>query len=424
MRWEQKIQFAALTDVGLRRQNNEDSSAVALATTDEEFLKRGHLFLVADGMGGHAVGELASKIAAETVPHTYLKHPEGDVRIALQSAVLHANAAIHTRGEQNHDFQRMGTTCSTLVLTENGAYVAHVGDSRVYRVRRDRIDQLSFDHSLHWELQRRDQRLAKQLDLSAHKNVITRCLGPEANVVIDLEGPHPILPGDAYVLCSDGLSNQLSDEEIGAIVRELSANAACRLLVDMANARGGPDNCTVIVAKIGDLPANVPPPPVPVDYAPPGLGWPWLFAFWADAMVLIWGLSLMYFGRPWPGIFITAMAGFGGVAMLLAAFRQQRQLRGTEDDSSRTNLSRPHRTAVGLDSRQLFDTLIETEGELRRSAMEDGWEVDWKAHGEIMKAAAQCRSENRFGRACREAGKAIELLMSQLPVAANRAAKR
>lgn len=424
MRWEQKIQFATLTDVGLRRQNNEDSSAIALATTEDEFLERGHLFLVADGMGGHAVGELASKIAAETVPHTYLKNHAGDIRVALQAAVVHANTTIHIRGEQNRDFQRMGTTCSTLVLTENGAYVAHVGDSRVYRVRRDRIDQLSFDHSLHWELQRRDHRLAKQVDLSAHKNVITRCLGPEATVMVDLEGPHPILPGDAYLLCSDGLSNQLSDEEIGAIVRELSPTAACRLLVDIANARGGPDNCTVVVAKVGDLPANVPPPPVPDDVPSTGLGWAWVFAFWAVAMLLVWGLSLMYFGRPWPGIFITALAGFGGVAVLIAAFRMRRQLQQPIDDASRTNLSRPHRTAVALDSRQLFESLAETEAELRRSAMEDGWEVDWTAHGEIMKGAAQCRTERRFGRGCRDVGKAIELLMAQLPTAANRAAKK
>jgi serine/threonine protein phosphatase PrpC len=420
MRWEQKIQFATLTDVGLRRQNNEDSACVIIAANEDDFHGHGHLLLVADGMGGHAVGELASKIAAEVVPHTYLKHPEGDVRIALQAALTQANNAIHTRGEQNRDFQRMGTTCSTLVLSANGAYVGHVGDSRVYRVRRDRVDQLSFDHSLHWELQRKDHKLAKQIDLSAHKNVITRCLGPEPSVMVDLEGPHPILPGDVYLLCSDGLSNQVDDEEIGAIVRELSPAAASRLLVNLANARGGPDNSTVIVAKVGDLPANVPPPPLPEEPARPGLGWAWVGAFWAVAMLLVWGLWLMYSGRPWPGIFVTAIAGFGGVGVLVAAFRTRHELMAPEDDASRTNLSRPHRTAVAHDSEQLFEVLTETEVELRRAAMEDGWEVEWPKHAEALKLAAQSRAEKRFAKGCRDVGRAIELLMDQLPSAATR----
>ena len=109
--------------------------------------------------------------------------------------------------------------------------------------------------------------------------------------------------------------------------------------------------------------------------------------------------------------------------MLLAAFRIRRQLQQPIDDASRTNLSRPHRTAVALDSRQLFESLLETEAELRRSALEDGWEVNWAAHTEAMKNAAQCRADRRFGKGCRDVGKGIELLMSQLPTVANRAAK-
>ncbi|AMV16273.1 PP2C family protein-serine/threonine phosphatase [Planctomyces sp. SH-PL14] len=418
MRWEQKIQFATLSDVGLRRSNNEDSLAVAVANTEEDFENHGHLFLVADGMGGHAVGELASKIAAETVPHTYLKQDSGDFPSALEKSVIEANTAINTRGEQNQDFLKMGTTCSTLVLCPEGAFIGHVGDSRIYRVRRDRIDQLSFDHSLHWELQRRDQKLAAQIDLSLHKNVITRCLGPEPKVMVDVEGPHPILPADGFILCSDGLSNLVADEEMGAIVRDLAPNVACRLLIDLANARGGTDNCTAIVVKVGDLPANVPPPFVPDEPQAPSLGWAWLFAFWGAAMLFIWGLALLFFGHPWKGIILTALAGFGGVGMLLVSFRQRRKLIEEHVDQGETHIARAHRTAVALDSKQLFEVLATVETQLRRPAQDDHWEVDWAKHEEAIKAAAKGKSEKRHAKACRDLARAIELIMTQLPASA------
>ncbi|MEZ6065944.1 MAG: protein phosphatase 2C domain-containing protein [Planctomycetaceae bacterium] len=297
MRWEQQVQYASQTDIGLRRKNNEDACATRICLTEEEFRERGHLFVVADGMGGHAVGELASKIAVETVPHTFFKLTGSSAIELLRLAVEAANAAINQRGTQNRDFQRMGTTCTSLALTPRGLLLGHVGDSRAYRIRRDRIDQLTFDHSLVWELQRKNPNAAKQIDLSAHKNVITRSLGPEPSIEVDIEGPYPIFPGDIYVLCSDGLSGQVTDEEIGGIARELSPNLACRLLVHLANLRGGVDNCTVLIVRVGDLPANLPlaieEPPVPEG----GLGWGWLAGFWAAALLLVAGISLAMFRR-------------------------------------------------------------------------------------------------------------------------------
>ena len=136
MRWEQVVEFAAKTDVGMRRQNNEDTCAAHLAREEQVFRDRGHLFVVADGMGGHAVGELASKLAADMVPHSFLKSNGGNVQKAMRSAVENANSTINARGSQNRDFQRMGTTCSALALSAKGAVIGHVGDSRVYRVRR------------------------------------------------------------------------------------------------------------------------------------------------------------------------------------------------------------------------------------------------------------------------------------------------
>ena len=153
--WENCLETAALSDIGLRRGNNQDSMAVALAASQEKWETRGHLFMVADGMGAHAAGELASKVAADTIPLAYNKLLDQPAPNALRSAVLDANAQIHSRGSASDDFRGMGTTVTVLVLLPQGAVVGHVGDSRAYRVRGNRIQQLTFDHSLVWELRRR-----------------------------------------------------------------------------------------------------------------------------------------------------------------------------------------------------------------------------------------------------------------------------
>ena len=125
------IEFAALSDIGLRRTSNQDSYVAAPAASDENWQAHGHLFLVADGMGAHAAGELASKMAADTVPLTYYKHTELSVPEAIHLAVEEANRKYHSRGEANAEFRGMGTTASALLLLPQGALVAHVGDSRV-----------------------------------------------------------------------------------------------------------------------------------------------------------------------------------------------------------------------------------------------------------------------------------------------------
>ena len=250
MHWEQRVEYAALTDIGFRRRNNQDSYCVLTSKSRDEWFERGHVFLVADGMGGHAVGELASKIAADTVPHTFLKLRELPVVEALRVAVETAHRVIHERGEQNRDFNRMGTTCTTLVLTPLGAVIGHVGDSRCYRIRGGKIEQLTFDHSLQWELIRQGKMSPEDIMRYEPRNVITRSLGPQPTVQVDVEGPYAIRPGDVYLLCSDGLTGQVPDEEIGQIASALAPSDACRFLVDLANLRGGPDNITVVITMI------------------------------------------------------------------------------------------------------------------------------------------------------------------------------
>ena len=174
MNWEDTIIEAAGTDTGMRRSNNQDSYTTVRAANAETWRNRGHIFIVADGMGAHAVGELASKMACDLIPHTYLKSKLGNPQDAISKAFVDVSNLIHARALANRDFKGMGTTCSSLLLLPEGALIAHVGDSRVYRVRSERIDQLSFDHSLVWELVRRNHLTSEQANISVPKNVITR----------------------------------------------------------------------------------------------------------------------------------------------------------------------------------------------------------------------------------------------------------
>lgn len=251
MNWSDRVVHHALSDVGIKRSHNQDAFGVVLAPSKDVWLKRGHLFLVADGMGAHAVGEMASKLAVDSIGHLYSKMRQSDAAEGLVKAIVEANHTIHEKGRQNREFQGMGTTATSLLLLPTGAYVGHVGDSRCYRIRADRIDQLSYDHSLQWELARRRKVAPEELS-SVPSNIIIRSLGPEPEVKVDLNGPYPVRTGDRFVLCSDGLSGLVDDWEIWGAVSYLPGDEACRFLVDLANLRGGIDNITVIIVQVGE----------------------------------------------------------------------------------------------------------------------------------------------------------------------------
>lgn len=244
------LAVSSRSDVGMRRSNNQDSFAVVPATTERLWKSRGSLFVVADGMGAHAAGELASQMAATLVPQSYLKRTDQNPPDALRDALLEAHAEIRRRGESDEAFRDMGTTCDALVLLPEGALVGHVGDSRVYRLRGGVVEQLTFDHSLVWEARRLPNlHPAFQKLTNIPKNIITRSLGPTDSLVVDVEGPLPLRPGDAFLLCSDGLSGQFEDTEIGQILEVFQPEEATETLVNLANLRGGPDNITVVVAR-------------------------------------------------------------------------------------------------------------------------------------------------------------------------------
>ena len=182
--------------------------------------------MVADGMGAHAAGELASKMACESMPHTYRKSLDRSPAEALRAGRRHGQRQHSHRGQANAEFQGMGTTCSALVLLPQQAIVAHVGDSRVYRLRGGELEQLTFDHSLVWEMMAAGQMPRGDVANFIPKNIITRSLGPHADVQVDLEGPFPLEPGDTFLLCSDGLSGQVKDEELGVLLAALSPSEA------------------------------------------------------------------------------------------------------------------------------------------------------------------------------------------------------
>jgi protein phosphatase len=242
----------ALSDVGMRRANNQDSFAIVMASDAEKWQRSGDLLIVADGMGAHAAGELASKLSVELIPHHYSKLiMKMDCSEAILKAFEETNREINRRGNVNPDFRSMGTTTSAILLLPIGGVIAHVGDSRVYRLRGQTFEQLTFDHSLVWEMQQAGEVSEEMIrNSSIPKNVITRSLGPSPVVQVDLEGPFPLKAGDRFLLCSDGLSGQIADEEIGLLLGSLDPANAVKALVNLANLRGGPDNITVVIGEV------------------------------------------------------------------------------------------------------------------------------------------------------------------------------
>lgn len=414
MRWEQKVQCASLSDVGFRRRNNQDSHTTMLSPDAETFQARGHLFIVADGMGGHAVGELASQIAVETIPHVYFKNRTDDIAVALNAAILAANTAVNEKGSQNLDFNRMGTTCVALALGPKGAVVGHVGDSRLYRIRRDQIDQLTFDHSLEWELIRHGRVKANDQMLPEIKHVITRSIGPEPEVEPEVEGPFPVRAGDTFLLCSDGLSGLVKDAEIGAIAKHLSPSDACRLLVNLSNQRGGPDNITVIIAEVGPLPEGVAPQsdeiPVQASESDP-FGWLWLGGLGVSA--LTFSLGVLQEAERSRGIVLSALSLIAFTLIMVFWRRHARsRIADTPTPSVSTVLPKAYRTASAKLTADFLAALAKSESDMKQSAASDQWPLDTTAQETASAAAKQALDKKQWPTALKESSKSIDLLMT------------
>lgn len=256
-----QVSVQGLTDVGQKRRINEDSHAWWIPDRPEDLEARGILLVVADGMGGAQAGEHASRLAVDTVLEVYLADGAAPLLEQLKISVETANHRIHTESSGNPDLSGMGTTCTALAIRNGSVFVAHVGDSRAYLVRQGKVSQLTHDHSLVAQLVATKQITAEEAKVDPRRNVVTRSVGVSATVQVDAEEFTGLLAGDSLVLCSDGLHGQVTDEEIALLVHGKDPAEACRRLVSLANDRGGPDNITVLLARV----ERVAPAPDPLE---------------------------------------------------------------------------------------------------------------------------------------------------------------
>jgi PPM family protein phosphatase len=406
------LQHAAITDVGMRRTGNQDALAVQLADSPEAWSKRGHMFVVADGMGGHAGGELASKLAVEGIPHLYYKHA-GSAPEALMRAIQETNSEVNRRGSVNIDFRDMGTTTSVLVILPQGAIVAHIGDSRVYRLRDDKLHQLTFDHSVDWEL-RASGALKEGSELAAMvpKNQITRSLGPHPTVQADLEGPYPLEAGDTFLVCSDGLVRKVDDAEIAAILAAVPPQEAGQALVDLANIRGGPDNVTVIVVRIVDpsLSSSASAAP-PLTVQSGEKARPIHPAFLVVVVVCFLAAVILGF----VGQYLAAGVAFLGAVVALGITALQGVAGTGRSLASGQRLGRgPYTETPVVPKPDFLKKLFATANELRTAAEEGQWEIDWDRFTELCNSAEQARQSGQWQAAVRDGTQAISFLLQEL----------
>jgi protein phosphatase len=254
------IEFTSRTDTGRVRSSNQDACA------DFSNASGGRLFVVADGMGGHRGGETASRMAVQVIGEVFQASTTVPEQ-ALQTAFETASARIHAHAQRNPDLAGMGTTAIALLVERSGnAWVAHVGDSRLYRLRGNELEALSADHSFVGELERGGLLSPNEAAVHPRRNQLLRSVGVLPAVQVDIRRLSAV-PGDRFLLCTDGLWSLVSDEEIAQVLGREGPDDAARLLLELANARGGTDNVTVQIARIPGEPPSA--RLVPVDGPPP-----------------------------------------------------------------------------------------------------------------------------------------------------------
>ena len=249
-----RLLAAGLSDVGRKRTHNEDSFAL---------VESENLYLVADGMGGHSSGEVASRMAIETMAEFFaatsadpeatwpykMDKARGYDENRLVTGIKLANRRIYEAAQRETRLHGMGTTMVAVLAVRDAMLIGHVGDSRVYRVRNGALEQLTEDHSLLNDYIKMKSMTPEEIESFPHKNVIVRALGMKETVKVDaiLDTPKP---GDLYLLCSDGLCGPASDDEIKEIVlKHKDLREASQALIDRANEHGGPDNVTVVMCR-------------------------------------------------------------------------------------------------------------------------------------------------------------------------------
>jgi serine/threonine protein phosphatase PrpC len=251
------ISIGKKTDVGYVREANEDSLYIDLLQESQELSDRYTLLIVADGMGGQVAGKEASETAVDTIKAHFsdkskAERPIEDIRTFITASFGEANKAVFEKGKAKA--AEMGTTLTAAFIDNQHAFIGHVGDSRAYHLRGREIRQVTEDHTLAEDMVRKGRATREEMQNSPMRNMLTRCIGTKEEVPIDPPIGIELQEGDVLLLCTDGLTNLVKEGEILSIIHNTAdVQMACDKLVDMACARGGHDNITVVAAEFGEL---------------------------------------------------------------------------------------------------------------------------------------------------------------------------
>jgi protein phosphatase len=245
------IEIASLTDVGRQRANNEDSYLYWEPDSADDFLRKGRLAVIADGMGGYEGGQEASRLAVETVRHVYDSGFGEDPQSTLLEAFYAAHENIQRFAVEHPQFHGMGTTCTAFSIVGRNLFFSHVGDSRLYLIRAASISRLTRDHSYVGRLV--ESGIVRSEDAESHpqRHILTAALGSGRDVLPDSPATAlAVEEGDTLVLCTDGLWSLVGEQDLAAVISANTPADACRKLVNMALERGGPDNITLVVLRV------------------------------------------------------------------------------------------------------------------------------------------------------------------------------
>jgi serine/threonine protein phosphatase PrpC len=245
------IEVSSQSDIGCLRQNNEDSFGYWEPEDDQQFLRKGRLAVVADGMGGYEGGQEASRLAVETLVEVYRDFGGDDPQAALVEALQTAHEQIREYSFAHPELRGMGTTCTAAAIVQDALYYVHVGDTRLYLIRDGQITRVTRDHSYVGRLVESGMISPEEAEHHPQRNILTAALGTNPDLIMDSPGqPKPLRPEDVLLICSDGLWGQVRDSEILDAVENKSAEQTGRKLIELARERGGPDNITVEVLRL------------------------------------------------------------------------------------------------------------------------------------------------------------------------------
>jgi PPM family protein phosphatase len=245
------IEVSVQSDIGCQRQNNEDSFGYWEPEDDQQFLRKGRLAVVADGMGGYEGGQEASRLAVETLVEVYRDFGGDDPQAALVEALQAAHEQIRQYSFAHPELRGMGTTCTAAAILQDALYYVHVGDTRLYLIRDGQITRVTRDHSYVGRLVESGMISREEAETHPQRNILTAALGTNPDLIMDSPAqPEPLRPEDVLLICSDGLWGQVRDSEILDAVENKTAEQAGRKLIELARERGGPDNITVEILRL------------------------------------------------------------------------------------------------------------------------------------------------------------------------------